>query len=104
MSAVETELATLSTDDMSLELIQDLPNLEDFTRLSEHQQQTPGSFFGGKAVLHLRCPDASVKISRYDLEAQPIIANLRNEHSNGEDSASEEQVVIEEIDVWVSSR
>lgn len=84
---------------MSLEIVQDLPKLEDFTLLSEHQQQTPGTFFGGKPVLHLRCPSASIKISREDLELQPAIASLRNEVLD-----NEEQIVIQDIDLWVSSR
>lgn len=92
---------TLTADNMSLELVENLPTLEDFTPLSEHQQQTPGSFFGGKPVLYLRCPISSVRISRDDLELQPVIANLRHEELSSE---NEEQVTFEGIDVWVSSR
>lgn len=88
---------------MALELTEELPALEDFTLLSEHQQQTPGSFFGGKPVLHLRCPLATIKISREDLELQPVLANLRYEQASGGNVAGEEQVSIEDIDVWVST-
>lgn len=84
---------------MSLEAVQELPKVENFTPLSEHQQQTPGTFFGGKPVLHLRCPSASIKISKEDLELQPVIASLGNEVSD-----NEEQVIVQDIDVWVSSR
>lgn len=97
-------VAIIHPYNMALDVLQDLPALEDFTLLSQHQQQTPGSFFGGKPVLHLRCPLASIKISREDLELQPAFASLRYEEASGEDSAGEEQVVIEDIDVWVSSR
>ena len=88
---------------MSLETTQDLPSLENFTLLSEHEQQTPGTFFGGKPVLHLRCPLASLKISKEDLQLQPALARLQYDELRSEDVTGEEQVIIDDIDVWVSS-
>jgi len=90
---------------MALEITEKLPALEDFALLSEHQQQTPSSFFGGKPVLHLRCPSAKVKISSEDLAGQSAIAQLRSETSrNGGVAESAEQVTIDNLDVWVTSR
>lgn len=89
---------------LEIELIRDLPTTEHFTLLSDHQQETPGTFFGGKPVLHLRCPQSSIRISREDLESQPVLANLRYEDTSADGQAGEDQVVIDEIDVWVSSR
>ena len=86
---------------MALEAIQSPPVLEEFTLLSEHQEQTPGSFFGGRTVLHLHSPGTKIKISREDLESQADLASLRNGDVSLED---EEQVVIDDVDVWVSSR
>ena len=90
---------------MALETTENLPKLEEFALLSDHQQQTPSSFFGGKPVLHLRCPAAKVKISREDLAGQPAISQLRGEAYNDHAAAGlDEQVTIDNLDVWVTSR
>lgn len=87
---------------MALEATHPLPTAEDFTRLSEHQQETPDTFFGGKPVLHLRSPNAKLKISTEDLTAQPALAALGAPaaiHASTIDGVA----TIESIDVWVSS-
>ena len=85
---------------MALDTVSTPPLSSDFTPLVEHQEQTPGTFFGGKPVLHLHSLDAKVKISREDLDIQPFIAALRNGDSSGPDGLVE----MEGIDVWVTSR
>ena len=85
---------------MALEHIDTSPGVGDFALLSEHQERTPGTFFGGKPVLHLHSPNASVKVSREDLASQPAIASLLGPERS---TSEEEQVLIEDIDVWVSS-
>lgn len=42
--------------------------MDSYKILSEHQSQTPETFFGGKPVLHLHCSDAKVLVSRQNLE------------------------------------
>ena len=86
---------------MALESIGVSPNVGDFTLLSEHQEQTPGTFFGGKPVLHLHCPGAKVKISSHELESQPALLSL----NDGEfDPNGDNQVEINNIDVWITSK
>lgn len=87
---------------MALEATHPLPLAEDFTRLSEHQQETPNSFFGGKPVLHLRSPNAKIKISREDLTAQPALAALGTAAAINA-SIIDGVATIEGVDVWVSS-
>jgi chloride channel, nucleotide-sensitive, 1A len=86
---------------MALEKITTSPVINDFTPLSEHQEQTPASFFGGsKPVLHLHSPGAKIKITKDDLDTQSTIADLQAGTSElGEDG----QISIENVDVWVSS-
>ncbi|KAK3704637.1 hypothetical protein LTR37_013736 [Vermiconidia calcicola] len=86
---------------MSLEPMTASPAVGDFQLLSEHEEQTPGTFFGGKAVLHLHSPGANLKILQEELESQPQLHALRYSDSGSQDG---EQVVIENIDVWVTSR
>ncbi|KAF2095845.1 hypothetical protein NA57DRAFT_78622 [Rhizodiscina lignyota] len=45
---------------MDIESITSAPSLDDFTPLDDHQSQTPSTFFGGKPVLHLCCPNSRV--------------------------------------------
>ena len=85
---------------MALEIVESPPALQDFTLLSEHEEQTPNSFFPAKPVLHLHSPGANVKIPLEDVESQPALAGLRDEDVAGDEG----QVVIEGVDIWVSSR
>lgn len=85
---------------MSLLATNTAPSIEEYTPLSEHQQQTPGSFWGGKLVLHLRSTGADLKVSNEDLLSQPALAGLRPSSSNG----SESEEILGGIDVWVLSR
>lgn len=87
---------------MALERIETPPAIEAFTLLSEHQEQTPGTFFGGKPVLHLHSPGAKVRISKEDLESQPGTL-LALQDSPRLSATLEGEVVIEDIDVWVTS-
>ena len=89
------------SNNMSLEPMTASPAVGDFQLLSEHEEQTPGTFFGGKAVLHLHSPGANLKILQEELESQPQLHALRYSDSGSQDG---EQVVIENIDVWVTSR
>ena len=89
---------------MALEPIQTPPSLDDFTLLSSHQEQTPGTFFGGKPVLHLHSPGATVKISKQDLEAQSSLAALLPSGATSPIDNTEDPVRISGVGVWVTSR
>lgn len=88
---------------MLLTTIVSAPTIDDFTPLSEHNEQTPGSFFAGKPVLHLQAPAARLQITKDDLESQEAIKALV---ATTDDVAADDQGLIEvqDIDVWVTSR
>lgn len=85
---------------MALDTTNTSPQVGDFTLLSEHQEQTPGTFFGGKPVLHLHSPGAQIRILPEDLEAQPALASLKDGNPSPD---SDGQLLLEHVDVWVTS-
>ncbi|KAK5747178.1 hypothetical protein LTR17_000313 [Elasticomyces elasticus] len=84
---------------MAYEVIHTAPQASDFTPLSAHQAQTPGTFFGGKAVLHYHCADTKVQIRQEELAAHADFAAL-GDAQTGQGGEGE----IEGVDVWVTSR
>jgi nucleotide-sensitive chloride channel 1A len=88
---------------MSLTTLTTAPTEGDFTPLSEHHEQTPGSFFAGKPVLHLQAPASKLQVSKEDLEANEAVKALV---ATTDDAAvdAEGLVEIQDIDVWVTSR
>jgi nucleotide-sensitive chloride channel 1A len=88
---------------MSLTTITTAPTVDDFTPLSEHHEQTPGSFFAGKAVLHLQAPASKLQISKDELEATEAVKALVATTDDATVNA-EGFVEIQDIDVWVTSR
>jgi len=91
------------TADMSLTTITTAPTVDDFTPLSEHHEQTPGSFFAGKPVLHLQAPASKLQVSKEELEANEAVKALV---ATTDDAAvdAEGLVEIQDINVWVTSR
>lgn len=93
---------------MALDTISDAPTAESFTPLSEHQSQTPGTFFGGRPVLHYHSAEAKIRTSRTEYDQFTALHNLddaprRHSASNGESGVAED-VVISGVDVWVTSK
>jgi nucleotide-sensitive chloride channel 1A len=88
---------------MSLTTITTSPTADDFTPLSEHLEQTPGSFFTEKPVLHLQAPASKLQVSKEELEANEAVKALV---TTTDDAAldAEGLVEIQDIDVWVTSR
>ena len=85
---------------MALETIDRAPQVGHYTLLSQHQEQTPGTFYGAKPILHLHSPAAQIKISQEDLESQPTFAGLKDETDTTDD---EGQSIISNVDVWIAS-
>ncbi|KAK4565913.1 hypothetical protein LTR86_003762 [Recurvomyces mirabilis] len=84
---------------MAYETTRVAPRTSDFTELSVHQVQTPGTFFGGQAVLHLQCASSKLRIARDEIATQPDFSALgETTNDDGLD------VEIASIDVWVTSR
>ncbi|KAK5014555.1 regulator of volume decrease after cellular swelling-domain-containing protein [Cryomyces antarcticus] len=91
---------------MSLESIHEVPSVEGFTPISDHRSQTPSSFFGGRPVLHLHSPGATLLGSKEQLEAQPTFARLCSlavSNGNAEEADESDEIVIPGIDIWVTS-
>ncbi|KAI9780512.1 MAG: hypothetical protein M1835_004472 [Candelina submexicana] len=101
---------------MGLELLRTAPAGESFTPLAVHQEQTPASFYGGKAVLHYSCSGARLVITRGDLAAAPGFAAMSSEDpsSNGDsnavngstttsESGAGAVVVLSGIDAWITN-
>jgi nucleotide-sensitive chloride channel 1A len=85
---------------MALRHLDTSPKEDDFTPLQEHQQQTPDTFFGGKPVLYARYSNLTLSIPTSKLQKDPAIAKftaITSEH------AAEEESLIEDVEVWVSS-
>jgi chloride channel, nucleotide-sensitive, 1A len=87
---------------MAYEVTTTVPREEDFMPLSDHQEQTPGTFFGGKPVLHLRCTGSRLLIAEPELQGQPDFAALGTPSPSSTGSGAD--VEIGGIDVWVTSR
>ena len=81
------------------ETVTQKPQVEDFTPLDQHQEQTPQSFFAAKPVIHLQSPRATVAISKEDAEKNADFGHLG---SREEEEA--ESISFKNIDVWVTSR
>ena len=111
-----------------METVHHPPSQSDFVPLSQHQSQTPASFYDGPAILYHQSSSCTLKISKHDLKATTAFVGLApgakstdagqvNGHSdatltNGEhdvghadeDERSEEvEVEIHNVDVWVTS-
>ncbi|KAI7374894.1 hypothetical protein KC336_g20105, partial [Hortaea werneckii] len=74
------------------------PQVEDFTPLDQHQEQTPQSFFAAKPVLHLQSPRATVAISKEDADKNADFGHL------GSREEEADSISFKDIDVWVTSR
>ncbi|KAI7247029.1 hypothetical protein KC343_g1532 [Hortaea werneckii] len=80
------------------ETVTQKPQVEDFTPLDQHQEQTPQSFFAAKPVLHLQSPRATVAISKEDAEKNADFGHLASREEEAE------SISFKDIDVWVTSR
>lgn len=86
---------------MAYETIGQAPSIADFELLSEHQSRTPGTFFGGKPILHLHSPASKIRIHAADLASQPDFTALTANNGSHSDA---EVVEISSLEVWVTSQ
>lgn len=110
-----------------MEILRNPPSRSEYIALSEHQSQTPASFYDGPAILYHHASSCWLKISKHDLEATTAFAGLaagakgtgsgqvnghteeklQNGENKGEDDVEgireEAEVEISNIDVWVTS-
>jgi nucleotide-sensitive chloride channel 1A len=90
---------------MALNEVDVAPTVDSFRPLSEHEEQTPNTFFGGPPVLYFHSSNATVIVSKSQVEETPVLKRLRPEESTDEQSGEPyDDVAIENVNVWVSSR
>jgi nucleotide-sensitive chloride channel 1A len=92
-----------------MEVTEEVPTVESFTSLSEHQSQTPGTFFGGPSVLHYHSPGAKLVIAKSQYDQLNALHDLQDTSSgqNGSSpngASAAENVIISGIDAWVTSK
>ena len=108
-----------------MDVLHEAPSRSDFVLLSDHQSQTPASFYDGPTILYHQSSSCALKLSTRDLatakafeslaSGAKIISNGRvnghasDEHQNGEGNEEEEEqadgeVEIANVDVWVTSK
>jgi nucleotide-sensitive chloride channel 1A len=86
---------------MSVTILARPPQSDDFTPLSEHQEQTPSTFFPSKPVLHFHVDGhATLRIRTEELKGKVQFEALAG--ANGTQDA--EDTVMEGSDVWVTSK
>ena len=99
-----------------MRIVDQLPCESDYTSLEAHQQETPGSFYDGKAVLHHSVQNATLKVSEQELATNSALRVLRTSagpgaaphasprpHTNGHDEEPRVDVTITRIQIWVTS-
>ncbi|KAK0739315.1 regulator of volume decrease after cellular swelling-domain-containing protein [Apiosordaria backusii] len=102
---------------MSLTTIRSPPSLEDYTPLSEHQAQTPSSFFDHKPILHYHGIATKCWLSRSqlgkltffpaDLSSAPTPPESEALSASGPESSSQssdDTPVEQKLDVFVNSQ
>ncbi|ODH38131.1 hypothetical protein ACO22_02545 [Paracoccidioides brasiliensis] len=106
-----------------MEVLHNPPEPSSFIPLSEHQSHTPASFYSGPPILHHLSERCKIVILERELNKSAALRGLRShatgtEATNGAPSAGDEtstpahtcasseedtEIVLEDIDVWVSS-
>ncbi|KAK4040005.1 glycosyltransferase [Parachaetomium inaequale] len=93
---------------MSLQTVRSPFALGDYTALSEHQEQTPDSFYDGKPVLHFHATGAKAWIPKSQRGKLPFFpADLESAPTAPENSAlngQAEENVEQKVDLFVNSR
>ncbi|CAK1366209.1 hypothetical protein CB0940_09367 [Cercospora beticola] len=86
----------------ALEALDFVPAVDKFTPLSQHQEQTPGTFFDGPPVLHLHAPNTHITLPLASHQKHQPLKNLAE--TVNDDVAQEGNVRLADVDVWVTSK
>jgi len=93
---------------MSLQTVRSPFALSDYTPLSEHQEQTPDSFYDGKPVLHYHATGAKAWIPKAQRGKLPFFpADLSSAPTSPEGDAlngQTEETLEQKVDLFVNSR
>jgi chloride channel, nucleotide-sensitive, 1A len=86
------------------------PALDSFTSLTDHQSQTPTSFFETKPVLHFHALGARALIPRDKASKLAIFGVVNASSTNGttgtetsNDITENQALIVEVVDIFVSS-
>jgi chloride channel, nucleotide-sensitive, 1A len=97
---------TRERSDPGMEIIRDAPGTSQFVSLSEHQSQTPASFYSGPPVLHYYSPSAKLVILDSELHSSPVFSKLADTTPTDEtltNGDAPHEVVIAGVDVFITS-
>ncbi|WEW56021.1 hypothetical protein PRK78_001456 [Emydomyces testavorans] len=95
-----------------MEVLHNSPTTSSFVSLAEHQSRTPESFYSGPPILHYCSERCKVVILEKELTSTSALSGLRPSNAsqgatNGapavEDSNAQEEIVIDGVNVWVTS-
>ena len=91
-----------------MEVIHESPQHSSFIPLSEHQSQTPQSFYSGQPVLHYQSAGADLVAAKSGFHTSLGLSKLAGytnvEQGNAENGDnSGEDIVLKDIDIWVTS-
>lgn len=101
-----------------MEPLQSAPEESSFVLLADHQARTPVSFHSGPPVLHYHSKRCKVIILDRDLRSIPVLNAIRasdqpvNGNGNGnaapaaatnEEEEEDKEIVVDGVDVWVTS-
>lgn len=100
-----------------MEAVREAPKASTFIPLAEHQSATPASFYTGPPVLHYHSDRSKIIVLERDTSGaallEPLLQHAANTtasqanggaETNGHTEANDnEQKVLEDVDVWVTS-
>ena len=90
-----------------MEPIHITPETSSFVLLADHQSRTPASFHSGPPVLHYHSKQCKLVVFEQDLVSVPALNAIRAEsapaNGNVQDGDEGKEVVINGLDVWVTS-
>jgi chloride channel, nucleotide-sensitive, 1A len=80
------------------------PSLGEYTALSEHQEQTPETFFGGKPILHYHLTGAKAWIPKSQCGSLAVFpADSGASTSEGTTETDSEELIEQELEIFVNS-
>ncbi|EXJ91654.1 hypothetical protein A1O3_00204 [Capronia epimyces CBS 606.96] len=96
-----------------MEILREPPKASTFIPLVEHQSATPASFYSGPPVLHYYSDRSKLIILESEISAVAAFAPLLQQsgpqphangtETNGDASERDQQRVVEDLDLWVTS-
>jgi len=93
---------------MELQEVRERPSLSDFIPISDHESETPDTFFGGPPVLHAYSPTAKLLCGQSEYGGISALRRLGPEQivstTSGTAAGQDPEIEIDGLEIWVSSR